>query len=146
MNTVRSGSSTSVSKLYDNSDITNRRPSSIIVVPFIASSPSSSFVATAITCYSSTFTFTSSRLHQTTRNQSVRFNFVLSHFYWPADIYTCFQLQYSSCFVPCRYQMFATTLSALYGKLLVVMGIAFPMSEVISTFIPPSFYEVVFFT
>ncbi|XP_023246821.1 otopetrin-2-like isoform X2 [Copidosoma floridanum] len=36
---------------------------------------------------------------------------------------------------------FATTLSALYGKLLVVMGIAFPMSEVISTYIPPSFYE-----
>ncbi|XP_051165879.1 proton channel OtopLc-like isoform X1 [Leptopilina boulardi] len=35
----------------------------------------------------------------------------------------------------------ATTLSALYGKLLVVMGIAFPMSEVISTYIPPSFYE-----
>lgn len=41
-----------------------------------------------------------------------------------------------------RYQMFATTLSALYGKLLVVMGIAFPMAEVISTYIPPSFYEV----
>ncbi|XP_031782086.1 proton channel OtopLc isoform X1 [Nasonia vitripennis] len=36
---------------------------------------------------------------------------------------------------------FATTLSALYGKLLVVMGIAFPMAEVISTYIPPSFYE-----
>ncbi|KAJ8724916.1 hypothetical protein PYW07_015874 [Mythimna separata] len=35
----------------------------------------------------------------------------------------------------------ATTLSALYGKLLVVMGIAFPMAEVISTYIPPSFYE-----
>ncbi|XP_014297368.1 proton channel OtopLc-like isoform X1 [Microplitis demolitor] len=35
----------------------------------------------------------------------------------------------------------ATTLSALYGKLLVVMGIAFPMSEVISSYIPPSFYE-----
>ena len=34
-----------------------------------------------------------------------------------------------------------TTLSALYGKLLVVMGIAFPMAEVISTYIPPSFYE-----
>lgn len=44
-----------------------------------------------------------------------------------------------------RYQMFATTLSALYGKLLVVMGIAFPMSEVISTYIPPSFYEVIQF-
>lgn len=41
-----------------------------------------------------------------------------------------------------RYQMFATTLSALYGKLLVVLGIAFPMAEVISTYIPPSFYEV----
>ncbi|XP_055300665.1 proton channel OtopLc isoform X2 [Sitodiplosis mosellana] len=40
------------------------------------------------------------------------------------------------------YQMFATTLSALYGKLLVVMGIAFPMAEVISSYIPPSFYEV----
>lgn len=38
--------------------------------------------------------------------------------------------------------MLATTLSALYGKLLVVMGIAFPMAEVISTYIPPSFYEV----
>ncbi|KPI91191.1 Protein FAM186A [Papilio xuthus] len=36
----------------------------------------------------------------------------------------------------------ATTLSALYGKLLVVMGVAFPMAEVISTYIPPSFYEV----
>ncbi|XP_026271834.2 proton channel OtopLc-like isoform X2 [Frankliniella occidentalis] len=35
----------------------------------------------------------------------------------------------------------ATTLSALYGKLIVVMGIAFPMAEVISTYIPPSFYE-----
>ncbi|CAK9825903.1 Proton channel OtopLc [Anthophora retusa] len=35
----------------------------------------------------------------------------------------------------------ATTFSALYGKLLVVMGIAFPMAEVISTYIPPSFYE-----
>ncbi|XP_047545867.1 proton channel OtopLc-like isoform X2 [Vanessa atalanta] len=35
----------------------------------------------------------------------------------------------------------ATTLSALYGKLLVVMGVAFPMAEVISTYIPPSFYE-----
>lgn len=38
--------------------------------------------------------------------------------------------------------MFATTLSALYGKLLIVMGIAFPMAEVISSYIPPSFYEV----
>uniref|UniRef100_T1IC16 Uncharacterized protein n=1 Tax=Rhodnius prolixus TaxID=13249 RepID=T1IC16_RHOPR len=38
-------------------------------------------------------------------------------------------------------QALATTLSALYGKLLVVMGIAFPMAEVISTHIPPSFYE-----
>ncbi|XP_017786211.1 PREDICTED: otopetrin-2-like isoform X2 [Nicrophorus vespilloides] len=36
----------------------------------------------------------------------------------------------------------ATTLSALYGKLLVVMGTAFPMAEVISTYVPPSFYEV----
>ena len=35
----------------------------------------------------------------------------------------------------------ASTFSALYGKLLVVMGIAFPMAEVISTYIPPSFYE-----
>ncbi|XP_056646898.1 proton channel OtopLc-like isoform X1 [Diorhabda sublineata] len=35
----------------------------------------------------------------------------------------------------------ATALSALYGKLLVVMGTAFPMAEVISTYIPPSFYE-----
>lgn len=41
--------------------------------------------------------------------------------------------------------MFATTLSALYGKLLVVMGIAFPMAEVISTYVPPSFYEVMNF-
>lgn len=32
-------------------------------------------------------------------------------------------------------------MSALYGKLLVVCGIAFPMAEVISAFIPPSFYE-----
>lgn len=36
----------------------------------------------------------------------------------------------------------ATTISALYGKLLVIMGIAFPMAEVISTFIPPSYFEV----
>ncbi|XP_073833057.1 proton channel otopetrin-like c [Musca autumnalis] len=36
----------------------------------------------------------------------------------------------------------ATLFSALYGKILVVMGIAFPMAEVISTYIPPSFYEV----
>ncbi|XP_064555553.1 proton channel OtopLc isoform X1 [Drosophila montana] len=36
----------------------------------------------------------------------------------------------------------ATLFSALYGKLLVVMGVAFPMAEVISTYIPPSFYEV----
>lgn len=41
-----------------------------------------------------------------------------------------------------RGDALATTLSALYGKLLVVMGIAFPMAEVISTYIPPSFYEV----
>lgn len=40
----------------------------------------------------------------------------------------------------CRYAL-ATTLSALYGKLIVVMGIAFPMAEVISSYIPPSFYE-----
>ena len=40
-----------------------------------------------------------------------------------------------------RSDAFATTLSALYGKLLVVMGIAFPMAEVISSYIPPSFYE-----
>lgn len=44
-----------------------------------------------------------------------------------------------------RNQLLATTLSALYGKLLVVMGIAFPMAEVISTYIPPSFYEVMNF-
>jgi len=43
----------------------------------------------------------------------------------------------------CRFRdALTTTLSALYGKLLVVMGIAFPMAEVISTYIPPSFYEV----
>ncbi|GBP77497.1 Proton channel OtopLc [Eumeta japonica] len=40
-----------------------------------------------------------------------------------------------------RSEALATTLSALYGKLLVVMGVAFPMAEVISTYIPPSFYE-----
>lgn len=43
-----------------------------------------------------------------------------------------------------RGDALATTLSALYGKLLVVMGVAFPMAEVISTYIPPSFYEVGF--
>lgn len=42
----------------------------------------------------------------------------------------------------CFRDALTTTLSALYGKLLVVMGIAFPMAEVISTYIPPSFYEV----
>lgn len=65
-----------------------------------------------------------------------------------------------------RSDAFCSTLSALYGKILVVMGwvlnfftlnfldslfngktscifsIAFPMAEVISTYIPPSFYEV----
>lgn len=41
-----------------------------------------------------------------------------------------------------RSEALATTISALYGKLLVIMGIAFPMAEVISTFIPPSFFEV----
>jgi hypothetical protein len=43
-----------------------------------------------------------------------------------------------------RGDAFCSTLSALYGKILVVMGIAFPMAEVISTYIPPSFYEVNF--
>lgn len=33
-------------------------------------------------------------------------------------------------------------LSALYGKILVVLGIGFPMSEVISTYIPAAFYDV----
>ena len=33
-------------------------------------------------------------------------------------------------------------LSALYGKLLVVMGMAFPMAEVISKDLPSSFYNV----
>jgi len=47
-------------------------------------------------------------------------------------------------FIQSYRQALATTLSALYGKLLVVMGIAFPMSEVISTHIPHSFYEVTF--
>lgn len=42
----------------------------------------------------------------------------------------------------CSGDALATLFSALYGKLLVVMGIAFPMAEVISTYIPPSFYEV----
>lgn len=42
-----------------------------------------------------------------------------------------------------RGDALATAFSALYGKLLVVMGIAFPMAEVISTYIPPSFYEVI---
>lgn len=45
-------------------------------------------------------------------------------------------------FFPPHRQALSTTLSALYGKILVVMGIAFPMSEVISTHIPHSFYEV----
>lgn len=42
----------------------------------------------------------------------------------------------------CSGDALATLFSALYGKLLVVMGVAFPMAEVISTYIPPSFYEV----
>lgn len=33
-------------------------------------------------------------------------------------------------------------LSALYAKLLVIMGICFPLAEVISKKIPVSFYEV----
>lgn len=33
-------------------------------------------------------------------------------------------------------------LSAVYAKLLVVMGIAFPLAEVISHKIPASYYEV----
>lgn len=44
--------------------------------------------------------------------------------------------------VPFSGDALATLFSALYGKLLVVMGVAFPMAEVISTYIPPSFYEV----
>lgn len=52
--------------------------------------------------------------------------------------FKCVNLFYYFC---CRDAL-ATTLSALYGKLLVVMGTAFPMAEVISTYIPPSFYEV----
>lgn len=47
---------------------------------------------------------------------------------------------YFLCYSDCRDAL-TTTLSALYGKLLVVMGIAFPMAEVISTYVPPSFYE-----
>lgn len=46
------------------------------------------------------------------------------------------------CAAHCFRDALTSTLSALYGKLLVVMGIAFPMAEVISTYIPPSFYEV----
>jgi len=45
-------------------------------------------------------------------------------------------------FLFCFSEALGLVLSALYGKLLVVMGIAFPMSEVISTYIPPSFYDV----
>ena len=33
-------------------------------------------------------------------------------------------------------------ISALYCKLLVVIGLAFPLSEVISSNIPPFYYEV----
>lgn len=33
-------------------------------------------------------------------------------------------------------------LSALYAKLLVVMGMAFPLSEVMSTYIPAAYYDV----
>ena len=33
-------------------------------------------------------------------------------------------------------------LSALYGIILVVMGVAFPISQVISSKIPSSYYEV----
>lgn len=46
------------------------------------------------------------------------------------------------CLIYYRGDALATLFSALYGKILVVMGIAFPMAEVISTYIPPSFYEV----
>ncbi|KAG8226014.1 hypothetical protein J437_LFUL004135 [Ladona fulva] len=35
----------------------------------------------------------------------------------------------------------ATIFSAIYGKLLVVLGIAFPMAEVISTIVPPALHE-----
>lgn len=59
------------------------------------------------------------------------------------DVLTGNKILTSFFFLSCS-QALATTLSALYGKLLVVMGIAFPMSEVISTHIPHSFYEVTF--
>lgn len=54
---------------------------------------------------------------------------------------TWIRVSFSFNFRFCCSDALATTLSALYGKLLVVMGIAFPMAEVISTYIPPSFYE-----
>jgi len=54
---------------------------------------------------------------------------------------TRIRVSFSFNFRFCCSDALATTLSALYGKLLVVMGIAFPMAEVISTYIPPSFYE-----
>jgi len=62
------------------------------------------------------------------------------HFY----SFNVFLLLSNIFFIQTYRQALATTLSALYGKLLVVMGIAFPMSEVISTHIPHSFYEVTF--
>lgn len=68
----------------------------------------------------------------------------------PITIFTCHGYHFASFFFPLFSFLFyffsgdalATLFSALYGKLLVVMGIAFPMAEVISTYIPPSFYEV----
>jgi hypothetical protein len=38
-----------------------------------------------------------------------------------------------------------SVLSALYAKLLVVMGIGFPLAEVISSYIPPAYYDVSIF-
>lgn len=52
-----------------------------------------------------------------------------------------FNSWHNDCFRLLHSDALASTFSALYGKLLVVMGIAFPMAEVISTYIPPSFYE-----
>lgn len=58
--------------------------------------------------------------------------------YCPVSVKNLFYIQFHS-------DALGIILSALYGKLLVVMGIAFPMSEVISTYIPPSFYDVSIF-
>lgn len=43
-----------------------------------------------------------------------------------------------------RSEALSKALSALYAKLLVVLGLAFPVTEVIATGVPESYYQVIY--